>query len=130
MPIPSQKSQETATPRRPRSATAGRKKNHQPTGVGFSSGSATASVIAAKVGDRRISSGRRSTGLSSTAASASGGKVGLSKDGGIYHPRRVSVKGATDSRQRYGLSAGLVVAAGAGVGVGGNFLKRRAMIFS
>src|SRR6185295_16137956 len=94
MPIPSQKSHDTATPSRPSSATAGRKKNHQPSGVGFSIGSTTASVIARNVGDRRMSSGRRSTGLSRTAASASGGKDVLEKDGGIYHPRRVSVKGA------------------------------------
>src|SRR5919108_2303883 len=45
IPIPSQKSQETATPRSPRSAREGMKKNHQPLGVGRSTGSATASVI-------------------------------------------------------------------------------------
>ena len=42
MPMPSQKSHETATPRRPRSAREGRKKNHQPVGVGPSTTPATA----------------------------------------------------------------------------------------
>ena len=44
-PIPSQNSQETATPSRPRSAREGRKKSHQPSGVARSTGSATASVM-------------------------------------------------------------------------------------
>ena len=38
IPIPSQKSQETATPRRPRSASEGRKKNHHASGVFPSTG--------------------------------------------------------------------------------------------
>ena len=49
MPIPSQKSHETATPRRPRSAREGRKKSHQPIGVRRSTGSATTSVIDVEV---------------------------------------------------------------------------------
>src|SRR4029453_10441155 len=57
MPIPSQKSHETATPRRPRSAREGRKKSHQPIGVFRSTGSATASVIEWKSGDPRIRTG-------------------------------------------------------------------------
>src|SRR5688572_31891639 len=69
MPIPSQKSHETATPSRPRSATDGMKKNHHPIGVFRSSGSATASVIEWKSGERRMSVGRPATGLSSSSAS-------------------------------------------------------------
>src|SRR6266850_4961471 len=69
MPIPSQKSHETATPRTPRSATAGMKKNHQPIGVFRSTGSATASVIEWKSGERRMSVGLPATGLSSSSAS-------------------------------------------------------------
>ena len=68
-PIPSQKSHETATPRRPRSAREGMKKNHQPIGVRRSTGSATASVIEWKSGERRISVGWPATGLSSSSAS-------------------------------------------------------------
>src|SRR5688572_20529355 len=41
MPIPSQNSHVTATPRRLRSATEGMKKSHQPVGVDRSTGSAT-----------------------------------------------------------------------------------------
>src|SRR5688500_19350556 len=44
-PIPSQKSHETATPRRPRRAPEGMKNAHQPSGVRPSTGGATASVI-------------------------------------------------------------------------------------
>ena len=51
MPIPSQNSHDTATPRRPRSARDGMKKSHQPIGVGRSTGSATTSVIEWKSGD-------------------------------------------------------------------------------
>ena len=40
MPIPSQKSHETATPRRARSAAEGMKKSHQPIGAGRSTGAA------------------------------------------------------------------------------------------
>ena len=69
MPIPSQKSQETATPRRLRSAREGMKKSHQPIGVARSTGSATASVMEWKSGARRISVGRPATGLSSSSAS-------------------------------------------------------------
>ena len=69
MPIPSQKSHETATPRRPRSAREGMKKSHQPIGVGRSTGSATTSVMEWKSGERRISVGRPATGLSSSSAS-------------------------------------------------------------
>ena len=58
MPIPSQNSHETATPRRPRSAREGMKKNHQPIGVRRSMGSATTSVIEWKSGERRMSAGR------------------------------------------------------------------------
>src|SRR6185436_2279281 len=68
-PIPSQNSQETATPRRLRSAREGRKKNHQPSGVARSIGSATTSVIEWKSGDLRISVGLPATGLSSSSAS-------------------------------------------------------------
>ena len=45
IPIPSQNSHETATPRRPRSASEGMKNSHQPIGVRRSTGSATTSVI-------------------------------------------------------------------------------------
>ena len=69
MPIPSQKSHETATPRRPRSARDGRKKSHQPIGVRPSTGPATASVIEWKSGELRMSVGRPATGLSSRSAS-------------------------------------------------------------
>ena len=69
MPIPSQNSHETATPSRLRSARDGRKKSHQPIGVGRSSGSATTSVMEWKSGERRISVGRPATGLSSSSAS-------------------------------------------------------------
>ncbi len=69
MPIPSQKSHETATPRRLRSATEGMKKSHQPIGVGRSTGSATTSVIEWKSGERRMSVGWPATGLSSSSAS-------------------------------------------------------------
>ena len=69
MPIPSQKSHETAAPRRPRSAREGKKKSHQPIGVRRSSGSATASVMEWKSGERRMSVGRPTTGLSSSSAS-------------------------------------------------------------
>ena len=69
MPIPSQNSHETATPRRPRSAREGMKKSHQPIGVGRSTGSATTSVMEWKSGERRISVGRPATGLSSSSAS-------------------------------------------------------------
>ena len=69
MPIPSQNSHETATPRRLRSAREGMKKSHQPIGVGRSTGSATTSVIEWKSGERRISVGRPATGLSSSSAS-------------------------------------------------------------
>ncbi len=68
-PIPSQKSHETATPRRPRSAREGMKKNHQPIGVGRSTVSATTSVMAWKSGERRMSVGLPATGLSSSSAS-------------------------------------------------------------
>src|SRR6266511_1519199 len=68
-PIPSQKSHETATPRRPRSAREGKKKSHQPIGVRPSSGAATTSVIEWKSGERRMSVGRPATGLSSSSAS-------------------------------------------------------------
>src|SRR5450759_194862 len=68
MPIPSQKSHETATPRRLRSAREGMKKNHQPIGVRRSTGSATTSVIEWKSGERRMSVGRPATGLSSSSA--------------------------------------------------------------
>src|SRR5688572_10519786 len=69
MPIPSQNSHETATPRMLRSATEGMKKSHQPIGVFRSIGSATASVIEWKSGERRISVGWPATGLSSSSAS-------------------------------------------------------------
>ena len=69
MPIPSQNSHETATPSRPRSARDGMKKSHQPIGVARSTGSATASVMEWKSGERRISVGRPATGLSSSSAS-------------------------------------------------------------
>ena len=69
MPIPSQKSHETATPRRPRSAREGMKKSHQPIGVRRSTGSATTSVMEWKSGERRMSVGRPATGLSSSSAS-------------------------------------------------------------
>ena len=68
-PIPSQKSHETAAPRRPRSARAGMKKSHQPIGAGRSTGPATASVIEWKSGERRMSVGWPATGLSSSSAS-------------------------------------------------------------
>src|SRR5688572_9076417 len=54
MPIPSQNSHETAIPSRLRSATEGIKNSHQPIGVARSTGSATASVIEWKSGERRI----------------------------------------------------------------------------
>ncbi len=69
IPIPSQNSHETATPRRPRSASEGMKNSHQPMGVRRSTGSATTSVIEWKSGERRISVGRPATGLSSSSAS-------------------------------------------------------------
>jgi hypothetical protein len=69
MPTPSQKSHETARPRRPRSAREGRKKSHQPIGAGRSTGPATASVMEWKSGERRMSVGRPATGLSSSSAS-------------------------------------------------------------
>jgi hypothetical protein len=69
MPIPSQKSHETARPSRPRSAREGRKKSHQPVGAGRSTGPATASVMAWKSGERRMSVGLPATGLSSSSAS-------------------------------------------------------------
>jgi hypothetical protein len=69
MPIPSQKSQETARPRRPSSARDGRKKSHQPIGVFRSTASATTSVMEWKSGDRRMSVGRPETGVSSNSAS-------------------------------------------------------------
>ena len=69
MPIPSQNSHATATPRRLRSAREGMKKSHQPIGVGRSTGSATTSVIEWKSGERRMSVGRPATGLSSSSAS-------------------------------------------------------------
>ena len=69
IPIPSQKSHETATPRSPRSAREGKKKSHQPIGVFRSTGSATASVIEWKSGERRMSVGRPATGLSSSSNS-------------------------------------------------------------
>ena len=53
-PIPSQNSHETATPSRLRSPRDGMKNSHQPIGVGRSTGSATASVMAWKSGERRI----------------------------------------------------------------------------
>src|SRR5215210_2011716 len=55
MPIPSQNSHETATPRRPRSPSEGMNSSHQPIGVGRSTVSATASVIEWKSGERRMS---------------------------------------------------------------------------
>jgi hypothetical protein len=69
MPIPSQNSQETATPSRLSSARDGRKKSHHPSGVLRSTGSATTSVMAWKSGDRRMSVGLPATGLSSNSAS-------------------------------------------------------------
>src|SRR6185436_8061205 len=69
IPIPSQNRHETATPRRLRSAREGMKKNHQPMGVGRSSGSATTSVIEWKSGELKMSVGRPATGLSSSSAS-------------------------------------------------------------
>ena len=69
MPIPSQNSHETATPSRLRSAREGMKKSHQPIGVARSTGSATASVMEWKSGERRISVGWPATGLSSSSAS-------------------------------------------------------------
>ena len=69
IPIPSQNSHETATPRRPRSASEGMKNSHQPIGVRRSTGSATTSVIEWKSGERRMSVGRPATGLSSSSAS-------------------------------------------------------------
>src|SRR5262245_21337174 len=68
-PIPSQKSHETATPSSPRSVSEGKKKNHQPSGVFRSTGSATASVIEWKSGERRMSVGLPATGLSSSSNS-------------------------------------------------------------
>ncbi len=69
MPIPSQNSHATATPSRLRSPRDGRKNSHQPIGVRRSSGSATASVTEWKSGERRMSVGRPTTGLSSSSAS-------------------------------------------------------------
>src|SRR4026209_1131492 len=69
MPIPSQKSHETATPSTLRRASDGRKKSHHPRRVGRSIGSATTSVMEWKSGDRRISVGRPATGFSSSSAS-------------------------------------------------------------
>ena len=69
MPIPSQNSHDTAMPRRLRSARDGMKKSHQVNGVPRSTGSATASVIEWKSGERRISGGWPATGLSSSSAS-------------------------------------------------------------
>ena len=95
MPIPSQKSHETATPRRPRSARAGMKKNHQPIGVGRSTGSATASVMEWKSGERRMSVGWPATGLSSSSASVWAKPVPRSrvwKSGRLYHRAFAGVK--------------------------------------
>ena len=69
MPMPSQNSQATAIPRRLRSAREGMKNSHQPIGVARSTGSATASVMEWKSGERRISVGWPATGLSSSSAS-------------------------------------------------------------
>src|SRR5262245_53162418 len=99
IPIPSQKSHETATPRRPRSARAGRKKNHQPIGVRRSTTSATTSVIAWKSGERRMRVGLPATGLSSSSASVwakpvppiqsvKGGRV--SEEWRLYLPSRIA----------------------------------------
>ena len=68
-PMPSQNSHETATPSTPRSATAGMKKSHQPSGAARSTDPATASVIEWKSGERRISVGWPATGLSRSSAS-------------------------------------------------------------
>src|SRR5687767_1136082 len=104
IPIPSQKSHETATPRRPRSAREGMKKNHQPIGVFRSTGSATTSVMAWKSGERRMSVGRVSTGLSSSSASvwatpvprydlcARDADLAAVKAAVLYHPASPGVK--------------------------------------
>src|SRR3954471_13668284 len=68
-PLPSQNSHEKETRSRPTSGSDGRKKNHQPIGVGRSTASATTSVMAWKSGDRRMSVGRPATGLSRSSAS-------------------------------------------------------------
>src|SRR6266508_3671821 len=75
MPIPSQKSHETATPRRLRSARDGMKKSHQPIGVRRSTGSATTSVMEWKSGERRMSVGWPATGLSSSSDSVCAKRV-------------------------------------------------------
>src|SRR5688572_5574680 len=87
-PIPSQKSHETATPSRPRSASEGKKKNHQPIGVFRSIGSATASVIEWKSGERRMSVGLPATGLSSSSDSVCAKRVprlGCRRVARLYH---------------------------------------------
>src|ERR687898_55699 len=60
---------ETAIPRRLRRPSDGRKNSHHPMGVDRSTGSATASVMEWKSGERRISVGWPTTGLSSSSAS-------------------------------------------------------------
>ena len=96
MPIPSQNSHETAMPRRLRSAREGMKKSHQPIGVGRSTGSATASVIEWKSGERRISVGWPATGLSSSSASVWAKPVPRFelrlKSGRLYHRASRRVK--------------------------------------
>src|SRR6185503_8658228 len=87
-PIPSQKSHETATPSRPRSVRDGKKKNHQPMGVFRSIGSATASVIEWKSGERRMSVGLPATGLSSSSDSVCAKRVprlGCEEVARLYH---------------------------------------------
>ena len=97
MPIPSQKSQATATPRRLSSAREGMKKSHQPIGVCRSTGSATTSVMEWKSGERRISVGRPATGLSSSSASVWAKPVprfdrSMFESGCLYHRASPGVK--------------------------------------
>src|SRR5688572_25176668 len=72
IPMPSQNSHDTASPRIARPASDGMKNSHHPIGAAPSTGAATASVMEWKSGERRMRGGWPATGLSRSSASVVG----------------------------------------------------------